>query len=251
MFYRKVLRPIVQLSRWPWYIWDVRSRPPSQWSNRTRRYIGIADTLRSPRMNILLELAEKAANLPGDMAECGVFQGHTAIALGLFIREHSLDKKMYALDSYEGFDEVADKEAEASYMRTGVTHPIMKKGTFAGTSMELIHHKIRKTDLSGIVIPVKGYFRMTLPTLPARHYCFVHLDCDLGESYRECLDYFYSRVAPGGYICFDEYRDDNWPMATQAIDEFFRDKLEKPVAVFRMFQGKPLSRWHVRKGSIR
>jgi hypothetical protein len=99
MFYRKVLRPIVQVSRWPWYIWDVWSRPPSRWSHRTRRYIGIADPLRDPSVHILLELAEKATKLPGEMAECGVFQGHTAIVLGLFIREHCLDKKIYGLVS--------------------------------------------------------------------------------------------------------------------------------------------------------
>ena len=241
----RLLRPIVQAMRWPFYVLDKRRRKPSQWWPQTRRYIGIADAGCSPRMDILTSLLERTLDFPGDIAECGVFQGHTSIALGLVVKERCLGKKLYALDSFEGFDEVADKEV--AYLADGVENPLLKKGAFAQTSLELIQRKIRMTDLERIVFPVKGNFRDTLPTLPSKRFCFVHLDCDLGEPYRECLLYFYPMMVPGGIICFDEYRFKEWPLATQAIDDFFKDKPEKPQKVLRNFKGKTFSRWHVKK----
>jgi hypothetical protein len=57
----------------------------------------------------------------------------------------------------------------------------------------------------------------------------VHLDCDIYESYKTCLDSLYDQVVPGGVILFDEYACPVWPGATRAVDEFFSDKPEKPL----------------------
>ena len=240
------LRSVVQAMRWPFYIWDKRRHKQSQWSPQTLRYIGIADRSVDPRVDILLSLLERSLNLPGDIAECGVFRGHTSLALGIAIKESGAAKKIYALDSFEGFDEVADKEA--ARLGKDVENPLLRKGAFSETSLELIQWKLHVTDLEGLVIPVKGYFRQTLQTLTSDRYCFVHLDCDLGESYRDCLAYFYPRMVPGGYICFDEYRMPGWPLTTQVIDDFFHDKPEKPSPSDRtIMKGKIFTRWHVRK----
>jgi hypothetical protein len=37
----------------------------------------------------------------------------------------------------------------------------------------------------------------------------------------------------GGYILFDEYLDPVYTIATEAIDNFFADKLEKPICIER------------------
>jgi O-methyltransferase len=162
------------------------------------------------------------------------------------IKESGACKKIYALDSFEGFDEVADREA--AYLGAGIENNLLRKGAFSETSLELIQWKIRATNLESIVIPVKGYFCETLRTLPTDQFCFVHLDCDLADSYKDCLAYFYPRMASGGYICFDEYRIPDWPLTTQAIDDFFLDKPEKPVLSDRTIKGgKVITRWHVRK----
>jgi hypothetical protein len=41
------------------------------------------------------------------------------------------------------------------------------------------------------------------------------------------LTALYEKVVPGGLIMFDEYRDDRWPGATKAIDEFFAGRPER------------------------
>jgi O-methyltransferase len=80
---------------------------------------------------------------------------------------------------------------------------------------------------------VKGFFRDTLARHAERRFSFVHLDCDIYESYKECLEFFYSRTSRGGIVLFDEYKDPRWPGCTKAIDEFLADKPEKPVLVMR------------------
>ena len=68
---------------------------------------------------------------------------------------------------------------------------------------------------------VPGYFQDTLaPTVGDRTFSFVHLDCDLYQSYRDCLTFFWPRLVPGGIILFDEYDDPSWPGCNLAVDEF-------------------------------
>jgi O-methyltransferase len=73
-----------------------------------------------------------------------------------------------------------------------------------------------------------GFFSQTLSFYAQRQFSFVHLDCDIYGSYKECLEFFYPRLCPGGIILFDEYNDPPWPGCSKAIDEFLRDKAEKP-----------------------
>jgi hypothetical protein len=75
---------------------------------------------------------------------------------------------------------------------------------------------------------VRGYFEETLHQYDGE-IALLHLDCDLYESYSTCLNALYPKVRPGGIIVFDEYEDNNFPGAKRAIDEFFRDKPEKPL----------------------
>ena len=58
-------------------------------------------------------------------------------------------------------------------------------------------------------------------------FCFASLDCDIYESYKECLEFFYPRLVPGGVVLFDEYNDPPWPGCNKAVDEFLADKPEQ------------------------
>ena len=48
----------------------------------------------------------------------------------------------------------------------------------------------------------------------------LHLDCDLYDSYKTCLNELYHKVSKGGVILIDEYKHPNWPEPQKAIDEF-------------------------------
>jgi len=76
------------------------------------------------------------------------------------------------------------------------------------------------------VVLVKGLFEDTLRTYNGKQVALLHLDVDLYQSYKECIEFFYPRVAKGGIIAFDEYQSTEWPGAKKAIDEYSAGKGE-------------------------
>jgi O-methyltransferase len=109
--------------------------------------------------------------------------------------------------------------------------PRKRVGGFSNTSYEAVSQRIKQFGLSGTVTLARGYFHETLPQYADSLFCFVHLDCVIYESYRQCLAFFYPRMVAGGVILLDEYRDPPWPGCTQAVDEFVADKPEKVAEI--------------------
>jgi hypothetical protein len=67
----------------------------------------------------------------------------------------------------------------------------------------------------------QGSSRKPVDRCADRVFSFVHLDCDIYESYKQCLEFFYLRLTPGAIVLFDEYNDPEWLGCTVAVDEFF------------------------------
>ena len=80
---------------------------------------------------------------------------------------------------------------------------------------------ISQAQLEERFILVKGYFPATFPQYSGDRIALLHLDVDLYQSYKDCLEWFEPKVAPGGVIAFDEYGRRGWVGATRAIDEYF------------------------------
>jgi hypothetical protein len=119
----------------------------------------------------------------------------------------------------------------------------MKIGGFGATSYELVTNKVARFGLSSTVKLVKGYFRDTLPQYSNRRLSLVHLDCDIYQSYKECLEFFYPRLNPGGLVLFDEYNDPPWPGCNKAVDEFLADKPERLLEI----ETDNYQKWYFRK----
>lgn len=178
-------------------------------------------------IKIILELLKSVSALPGDVAECGVYQGSTLIPEALFLHQNNIPKTLFGCDSFEGFDEAVLLEIALG----GTADPQKKIGGFNDTSLRLVQEKVQRLGLNDRVHLLKGYFEETLNELSERRFCFVHLDCDLYDSYKSCLEFFYPRLVPGGIILFDEYNDSSWPGCNKAVDEFLDGKQEKPVEI--------------------
>lgn len=178
-------------------------------------------------INILLELMDKTENVPGDIAECGVFRGATLVAMALYVRQRGNGKHLVGFDSFAGFDDSIKIDIN---LGGADTDEYRKVGGFSDTSPELVLAKARRLHLANVEL-APGFFSQTLPSHSHREFSFVHLDCDMYSSYKECLEFFYPRVTSGGIILFDEYNDPPWPGCNKAVDEFVRDKPEKPVRI--------------------
>jgi hypothetical protein len=67
---------------------------------------------------------------------------------------------------------------------------------------------------------VRGWFENTFPVVGAEipHVSLLHLDVDWYESTKLCLEHFYDKVAPGGFVVIDDYG--YWSGCKMAVDEF-------------------------------
>lgn len=185
----------------------------------------------APRLANIEKFVKQTEHLEGAIAEVGVYKGGTA----LLIRKTSI-KKMYLFDTFEGMPEVMD----------GVD--LHHKGDFADTSLRHVADLLgfvpegndRITDdWDAVEINIRDayvYIRKGLfPSVTAmpnsymdyvKRYSFVHIDVDIYQSVKDCLEYFYDRVVPGGIICVDDYNEPNCPGAKMAMDDFMFDKPE-------------------------
>jgi len=178
--------------------------------------IGIAN------INILIRLLDQTRNVAGDVAECGVFQGHSLVSMACYLKQNGISRTVYGFDSFEGFGESVSGD-----LTLGGTHPEWKQaGAMNETSLELVQSKATRFGLKNVKL-VKGFFANTLPAYSNLTFSLVHLDCDTYASYRECIEFFYPRMSPGGVILLDEYNDPPWPGCNKALDEFLEDKPEK------------------------
>lgn len=185
-------------------------------------------------------LLREALHLDGDIIECGVYRGHSLLRMAMTLSLSNSAKTIYGLDSFDGFP--ADSVLERD-VAPGRSHRRLRN------KFQFVEHV--PTRIRGIcdilefrnVELVPGFFEDTLPRFHDRRFCFVHLDCDIYSSYMSCLNFLYDRLVPGGIMVFDEYREDRWPGASQAIDEFFADKPEQPVCHGQFV----LPKYHIRK----
>ena len=135
--------------------------------------------------------------MEGVSAEAGVYRGGSA-----FILHHAApEKPLYLFDSFQGLPAPLPFEEEQ-----------LRKGDFSATLED-----VRALLPSAILI--KGWFHDTLNEYAHLRFSFVHLDCDLYQSLKETLAFFYPRLSPGGVILCDDYAFPSTPGARLAIDQ--------------------------------
>ena len=173
------------------------------------------DSVRRDMMVLLLRsLIER--NIPGDIAELGVYKGHTAKLIHSYVPERVL----HLYDTFQGFDgrDVAH-EATVDSRKTSRSH-------FADTSVAAVLRCIAPTN--GNVHIHQGCFPDSiLETEQELRYCFVHLDADLYAPIIAGLRYFYPRMERGGFILVHDFNA--WPGARLAVAEFCREVPEIPI----------------------
>lgn len=157
------------------------------------------------------------------IAECGVFNGNSLLAVGRIAQEAGIPFVMYGLDTFQGLPNLSAIDAEMAPENARYR----SERLFTETSVAIVSKKLIDAGFSNSVTLVQGLFSDTLKTLPEQKYNFVNIDCDLYEPHLECLEYFYERMERGGVLFFDDYNSTDYPMAKRAIDEFMEVKREK------------------------
>lgn len=175
---------------------------------------GLHTLLDYQRLAMLVAAVRKTADLQGDVIEFGTFRGGSA---GVLLQEMRPDKTLHVCDSFQGMPDVS------------VQDNFHKKGDFAETNDATVRAGLE--DLGPNFEMHVGYFDRTIKELEKREmrFSFAHIDVDLYESVRDCLEFSYPRMVDGGIIILDDYDAPTCLGGRRAADEFFESKVETLV----------------------
>ncbi len=196
-----------------------KRKEPPMWQHAEeflRRYPATKDkTLVSiDRCFMLWQLARHAATLPGDFAEIGVYQGGTAH----LVAGACPGKTLHLFDTFGGMP-VSDPS---------IDHHVA--GDFDDTSLESVQAYL--SDCPNVVFH-PGLFPETARGLEDLRFAYVYVDVDIYRSVRDCLEFFYPRMVPGGVLVLDDYEWPHCEGVKVALTEFMADKPEVPIITAR------------------
>lgn len=138
----------------------------------------------------------KNRNVPGALAELGVFKG----AFASLINETFPNRKLYLFDTFESFDETEFK-IEQDKGRCGMGDEF--RSGHAETSKECVLQSLPRPDICTVC---QGLFPTSVTAeLEREYFAFVSLDVDLEESTYQGLKFFYPRLSQNGYIFLHDY----------------------------------------------
>src|SRR6266446_1348458 len=190
----------------------------------------------SVNINILIAMIDQTLSVLGDVAECGVYRGSSLVPMAIYLRQKGSPKRVLGFDSFEGFPESIQIDLELGAANLDSDK---KVGGLSETSLELVQSKLDRFHLTNVEL-VKGYFNESLQRYRDHQFCFVHLDCDMYSSYKECLEFFYPRLTSKGVLLLDEYNDPAWPGCNPS-STFTHLWLTRPVTLTRNSPLRPVA----------
>lgn len=148
-------------------------------------------------------------HLEGDVAECGVFAGHTSLELVRYLETMHMPKRVHMFDTFAGLPPIiTDRErslASGNHLEVGrlscsLSEVVDRMGNF---KQYRIHRGLFSTTFAGFDEPL----------------CFIHADSDLYESTVDIIGLANRCLVPGGCIVFDDYDNPSFPGVTLAIED--------------------------------
>jgi len=161
-----------------------------------------------------------AMKLGGQFAECGVFRGTSALFLCRAARARIpayAGEGLHLVDSFEGISRPASEDHFDARAQDGsVMRATVPQGSLSAP-METVRQTMR--DFPKVEMH-RGWIPGVFQQLPDANWSFVHVDVDLYEPTRDCLEYFYPRLSTGGVMVCDDYGAPLFPGARRAWDEY-------------------------------
>ena len=161
----------------------------------------------------------------GPGGECGVFSGFVSLMLCRIAEASNPQFKgenFHLIDSFEGLSPAKQEDAVARL--NDATGKII--GVFSGGNFSMSLENVRRNV--GTHFPDaqfhKGWIPPILQQLPEQPWAFMHIDVDLYEPTKACLEYFYPRMLPGGIIVTDDYITPQYPGCRKAWSEFCAER---------------------------
>lgn len=165
------------------------------------------------------ELYKRIVGLPGEVIECGVFKGASLIRFATYreILESQISRKIIGFDAFGKFPDNVSMATDKQFIKN------FEIDAGGGIPKEDLESILKHKNFQNVFL-VKGFIPDTFSEYfgkkPATQIALLHIDVDVYEATKACLDYLYERVVKGGIIVFDDYGQVDG--ATRAINEFIK-----------------------------
>jgi hypothetical protein len=164
------------------------------------------------------ELFKKTLDVPGSIAECGVFKGagwfYWLKLLAIYAPGER--KFVYGFDTFKGFsEELLEYEKDSA-------KGFVKEAEFNGINPDELLDQAVEYGLNNGKL-VQGEVSKTIPEFAEKNqgirFSLINLDFDTYEGTKVALERFTPLMSPGGIIILDEYGKEGWG-ESDAVDEY-------------------------------
>lgn len=201
---------------------DYRFKWPQQgwWYDETfNAYLDRFNERRMPNSDrrwMMYQLLRMIDTVPGDTAECGVYDGAGSWIVCAMNRQSAQARTHFVFDSFEGLSE--PEAVDGTHWKRGeLACPLDRVRANLAEFERVSYHQ--------------GWIPARFGDAADRRFAFVHIDVDLYQPTLDSIEFFYPRIPPGGILLCDDYLFTSCPGATRACDEYLSDKPEKMLSL--------------------
>jgi O-methyltransferase len=167
-----------------------------------------------------------SAAIPGDLVECGVWRGGSAMLTALALRDAGASRKIWLYDTFEGMPPPSDRDREeggtpAADRLAAEPRVAGAFNTWAFATLDDVKAQMARTGESDVRY-VRGRVEDTIPAEVPAEIGLLRLDTDWYASTKHELEHLWPRLSEGGVLIVDDYG--YWQGARDAVDEYFRDR---------------------------
>lgn len=145
----------------------------------------------------------------GDIAECGVGNGGTAVRLAWQVEYR--DRTLHLFDTFNGMPDLLTQEELRK--RLGLHAEPIIEGTCQGLESVVLEWCVKYCPTE----THPGLFYDTMPGFD-KHLCFVHVDADQFVSTLDAIAMVHRCLVVGGYVVFHDYGTQTWGGVKKAVD---------------------------------
>ena len=145
-------------------------------------------------------------DVEGEIIECGIGRSRSLLILCSLLIGHNSKRKLIAYDSFSGFpapteEDCSFRNPKAGEWSTSPSGKYLYTEDFCKMVLKSAEIPLQNVDLT----LVKGFFGETLPHNNSKQIALLNIDGDLYQSYKDCLNNLFPKVAKGGVILFDDF----------------------------------------------
>ena len=168
------------------------------------------------------------AKIPGDLVECGVWKGGSAmIIVRTLLMMRETGKKIYLYDTYEGMSEPTEEDKKISSDNLAIhkwkSQQKKQYNEWCFASLREVKNNLFSTGYpQKNLVFLKGKVENTIPKIMPSKIALLRLDTDWYKSTKHELKYLFPVLAKRGVLILDDYG--SWAGAKKAVDEYFKTK---------------------------